>query len=325
MNTRLKLDRFFYYLRHTGIRTVPSARTPHHVQSLLQDRNDPEFTERLAYYIRLPGAFTPGPESTPFTLKLEHGQSTYQLDLWDACRHFPPGLRVARVFGDNITEPAYPALVKSRPVATGPSNAVLFRLNHIRHFHFVRDPLPFHAKRNQLVWRGNAFQPRRRTFLEQYFDHPLCDIGHYHKHPQPDIPWARSPLSIREQLQSKFILAIEGNDVATNLKWALASNSLCFMTRPRYETWFMEGALIPGIHYVELADDGHDFDAKLNHYLDHPDEALPILRAANAWTDRFRNLHQERRLAIAALAAYFQLSGQGDFGLKLPFPAQPGS
>lgn len=148
------------------------------------------------------------------------------------------------------------------------------------------------------------------------------NIGHYHKHPQHNIPWARPPLSIREQLRYKFILALEGNDVATNLKWALSSNSLCFMPPPRYETWFMEGALQPGIHYVELAPDAHDLEAKLHHYLEHPEQALPIIRAANEWTRRFRNPETERQLAIAVLAAYFQLSGQADFRMPLPIPLE---
>ena len=49
-----------------------------------------------------------------------------------------------------------------------------------------------------------------------------------------------------DNLNYKFILAIEGYDVATNLKWIMSSNSLAVMPRPTYATWFMEGTLIPG-------------------------------------------------------------------------------
>ena len=73
-----------------------------------------------------------------------------------------------------------------------------------------------------------------------------------------------------EQLQNKFILCIEGNDVASNLKWAMSSNSLVFMTKkPKFETWFMEGTLIPGHHYVEIKDDYSDMIEKMDYYLSH--------------------------------------------------------
>ena len=35
----------------------------------------------------------------------------------------------------------------------------------------------------------------------------------------------------------------------------MSSNSLCFMPKPKYETWFMEGKLIPNHHYVLIEDD----------------------------------------------------------------------
>ena len=35
------------------------------------------------------------------------------------------------------------------------------------------------------------------------------------------------------------------------------------MTPPRFETWFMEGRLVPDVHYVALAEDYSDLEAKL--------------------------------------------------------------
>lgn len=314
MNSHQKLARCSYYLQHAGKACIPRRVYGASLRAMLTPPEPlPFLQERLNYYVKTSETSFLHPETTPFTLNLGRGRSTYQLDLWEVYRRFPPGLKVACVFGDNIREPDTPALVKSRPVPTDRSNAILFRLNHIRHFSFINDPLPYTAKRNQLVWRGNAFQPQRRAFLERYFDHPLCNVGHYHKKPQPEIPWTRRPLSIREQLKYKFILAIEGNDVATNLKWAMASNSLCFMARPKYETWFMEGALQPGVHYAQLAEDYSDLEENLDHYLSHPGEAETIIRAANAWTRQFRTSAHEQYLTHAVLAAYFNLTGQGTF------------
>ena len=45
----------------------------------------------------------------------------------------------------------------------------------------------------------------------------------------------RSPLK-----KHKFILCIEGNDVASNLKWVMSSNSVAVMPKPKFESWFME-------------------------------------------------------------------------------------
>lgn len=70
--------------------------------------------------------------------------------------------------------------------------------------------------------------------------------------------------TIREHLDYKFIIALEGNDVASNLKWVMSSNSLAVMTRPTCETWFMEGQLIPDYHYVEVKEDFLTLRTNLN-------------------------------------------------------------
>ncbi len=126
-------------------------------------------------------------------------------------------------------------------------------------------------------------------------------------------------MSVPEQLNYKFILSIEGNDVATNLKWAMASNSLCFMTRPKFETWFMEGTLIPAYHYVELKDDYSDLEEKIHYYTHHPDEAKAIVRNANRYVAQFRNESRERLIGMLVLQKYFERSGQ----LSLPQRAYP--
>ena len=51
-------------------------------------------------------------------------------------------------------------------------------------------------------------------------------------------------MTINEQLHYKFILCSEGNDVASNLKWVMSSNSIAVMPKPKFETWFMEGILV---------------------------------------------------------------------------------
>ena len=52
--------------------------------------------------------------------------------------------------------------------------------------------------------------------------------------------------------------------MSSNLKWIMSSNSIAVMPRPEFETWFMEGRLIPGVHYIEINRDYSDLDEKYN-------------------------------------------------------------
>ncbi|KAL7472978.1 hypothetical protein ACHAXS_013357 [Conticribra weissflogii] len=61
--------------------------------------------------------------------------------------------------------------------------------------------------------------------------------------------------TMEEQLKFKYILSIEGNDVASGLKWQMASNSVVFMPRPMVASFFMEDLLVPFLHYVPVNDD----------------------------------------------------------------------
>ena len=116
--------------------------------------------------------------------------------------------------------------------------------------------------------------------------------------------------TIREHLDYKFIIALEGNDVASNLKWVMSSNSLAVMTRPTCETWFMEGTLKPDYHYVEVKEDFSDFEEKLRYYMAHPEKAEEIIRHAHEYVQQFRNKEREELLQLMVMQRYFETSGQ---------------
>ena len=111
-------------------------------------------------------------------------------------------------------------------------------------------------------------------------------------------------------MKYRYIISIEGNDVASNLKWIMASNSLCLMPAPVYETWFMEGTLQPGLHYVQLRSDFADLEEKILHYEKHPDQAREIVRNANAYVKQFAHRRREQVLSLLVLYKYFALTGQ---------------
>ena len=232
--------------------------------------------------------------------------SRYFIDLYEAINSFPDDYRMFYLYGDIISEYDYPFFVKSRPIKEV-TNSVLLKLNKFRHFQWVNDKLSFSQKKDMAVSRNCVRnQPHRALLLEKYFHHPMCNFGMtnqdaYLEHPE----WKREFMSQAEQLTYKFILCIEGNDVATNLKWVMSSNSLAVMPRPKYETWYMEGTLIPNYHYVLIKDDYSDLIERMQYYIEHPDEAEEIIRHAHEYVKQFQNGHLEKALIYAVAKEYF--------------------
>ncbi len=312
VNASVKQSRFSYYLENLATLSQPSrmyGRRIRNAASRLTGTDAASVEARSNYYNRLTAFFDPGESAMPFRFNLFGGRRNYAMDLHRYLRCFDSSLRLNWKFGDISNLPGQPTILKARPIQPDNENGVLMNLNKIRHFVFVDDHMPFEQKKNIAVWRGNAFQPWRKEFLSRYCNHPRCDVGHAHKR-KKDGTWDKPFLGIRDQLKYKFILSIEGNDVATNLKWIMSSNSLCLMRRPRMETWFMEGLLQPGVHYVQLKDDFSDLEEKMDFYLANPAEALAIIRQANAYVEQFSRPEIEDAIALRVLEKYFVLSGQ---------------
>ena len=278
-----------------------------------------EIESRAAYCCRLdPAAPAPLPADAPRLRdqRMPWKGQVYYFDTREWLRWFPRDLRWLHVPGDVTEVPPAPSIVKSRPIAedrgaaSGNANAVLLALNKVRHFVFVRDRLRFADKLPRAVFRGKVRgKPKRIDLFEKFFGRPELDMGDTSSRAvRPG--WAAAKLSIAEQLRFRYVLAIEGNDVASNLKWVLSSNSLAVMPRPQYETWFQEGLLRPGVHYVEIRPDYADLAEKLAWYDAHPDEAEAILAAAHRWVDRFRDPARERLVSLRVLDRYFRATGQ---------------
>lgn len=64
--------------------------------------------------------------------------------------------------------------------------------------------------------------------------------------------YLKNDASLQDMLKFRYLISVEGNDVATNLKWALASNSVVFMPPPTRESIILESTLIPWVHFVPL-------------------------------------------------------------------------
>jgi len=234
--------------------------------------------------------------------------SAYYYDLMDVARAFSPEERVGYVPGDVYFTPPFPALVKSRLLAKGHENSVVLKLDKYRHFQFVNDVKPFTEKKNQAIFRGKIRLSRqRRQFLEMYFGSKACDCGiveHLDEHPE----WTTPRVSIPQHLDYKYIISLEGNDVATNLKWVMSSNSIAVMTRPTCETWYMEGKLIPNYHYLEIKDDLSDLEERMNYYSEHPEEAQQIIDHAHEYVKQFWDEEREEIISYLVMQRYLELT-----------------
>ncbi len=313
------LNKLCYYSGNTMRSLVPRPYWQRQCDNLMAkfEAETPErkaaIEARVAYYNLLSTPFTLSSQAEPagdFTFSGK--SSAYCFDFRNLIQCFPRDRLVDYRFGDITDIPGNPCFVKSRPVRHDASNAnsVLLKLNTVRHYRFVEDLVPFRQKKPQVVWRGKSNRQHRIDFATRFINHPLCDVGCV-LHKEAGVqPYHKAFMSIEEQLQYQFVVSVEGIDVATNLKWIMASNSLCLMRRPRFETWFMEGALVPGHHYVELADDHSDLPEKVRYYQEHPDEAEAIIANANHYVERFFDQQMEQTIALLVIQKYLQLSGQ---------------
>jgi len=82
------------------------------------------------------------------------------------------------------------------------------------------------------------------------------------------------------------------------------------MPKPKYETWFMEGTLIPNYHYVLINDDYSDLEERMNYYISHTDEALKIIKNAHEYIQQFKNKKQEDLISLLVIKKYFEKTGQ---------------
>jgi len=86
-------------------------------------------------------------------------------------------------------------------------------------------------------------------------------------------------------LQYKGIIMIEGNDVASGLKWALLSQSIVLMPVPKHTSWCMEELLEPWVHYVPLDENATDVEEKMEWVVGHEAEARKISERATLWME----------------------------------------
>lgn len=310
-----------YYIKAGFRDSLPDALFRHRLQHELdvcrQLYDEAYISDRVDYYCRFDQRRTlgPGAQSIGSLNKRSHG-STYYYDSRELLQWFDPSLRWNYVFGDVRDIPPYPAIVKTRSIGCDNSNSVILKLDKCRHYVYLRDRKPFEAKTDRAIFRGYIGQrPNRLLFCNTFEGNSRIDVANtlsggsiFSGEKIPNSGNAAPRLSLYEHLDFRYIMALEGNDVASNLRWVMSSNSLAVMPKPTCESWFMEERLVPGVHYVEVKDDFSDLEAQLDYYSSHIAEAKEIARNANAYVDQFRDERRERYIGLLVLQKYFNLT-----------------
>lgn len=230
---------------------------------------------------------------------------SYYFDTYEFARFFPRNYLIDYAFGDVNRILEIPTITKSRPIHGNNENNIILNLDKARHFVSVEDQVKFSAKKNVLIGRAAIFQQHRLDFYERYFNHPICDLGQVNTIGGKE-EWIKPKISLKEHLQHKFILSLEGNDVATNLKWIMSSNSIAVSPPLKMETWYMEGTLKPDEHFIGLDEDYTNLEEKIQHYIDHPKEALEIIENAKHHRNQFEDQNKEKLISLLVLKKYFE-------------------
>lgn len=280
-----------------------------------EDRGDADYLRwrRDIYFPRQEEFCIPADDPTGVKLRnvnWRHFHSHYAFDARRALRYWPGEMRIRFCDGDVLSNPEAPALIKARRLdAPGASDAAILKLDSIRHFLTPHDNIPFRKKIPKLFFRGECHgKPARLEFLRRYQGSALCDIGDTaRRHPSE---WQREPLPIPRQFNYRFILTLEGNDVASSLQWVMASGCVPVMPRPKVESWLMHSQLKAGVHYIEIADDYSDVEEKISHYVEHEAEAQTISEESTRWAGQFDDSRRELLVSLLVVEKYLRLSGQ---------------
>ena len=223
--------------------------------------------------------------------------------------------------GDVFYNIEIPVITKTRP-ANIDSNNIIINLNYDTHWCGLKDvdnfDISFEKKNDKIIWRGasNGFcysttRPTRLCLAKKYSNHSnkMIDIGFSASHLnniEDKGLYIKESYTIQEQLKSKFLISVEGGDVATNLKWMLYSNSVVLMPKPTMVSWIMEDKLEEWIHYIPLDNEFNDVEEKYNWCLNNLDKCEEIAMNGKKYIQQFFNKERENLITKIILEKYIE-------------------
>jgi len=231
------------------------------------------------------------------------------------------------LFGDSSEYAAFDSGVtifsKVRPIGIE-TRTVLLKLQSERHYGMLPTipeiDIPYEQKSPKLFWRGISTGCNFRHSMRE------VAVTKFQRHPNPNIDIKFNMLvqdvsgdyvlgdwhTIEDQLQYKYLLSIEGNDVATNLKWIMLSNSVCIMPLPQICSWFMEDHLVPYVHFVPVSEDFSDLEEVYEWCLEHDAECEEISKNATEFAKQFLDLEREDEITRQVILKYFDMDEKNE-------------
>ena len=175
---------------------------------------------------------------------------------------------------------------------------IIWKLATHRHFRYLpmvaQEDTPWHLKKNMAIFRGQLTGALdnfdRSKSAQENCDHMLrCQLVQKHGNSTlidakltttrgrlPDViggvEMVSPKVTISYMMEYKGIIMLEGNDVASGLKWALLSQSVVLMSKPTHTSWAMEELLEPWVHYITLNDKATDMEEKMQWVIDNDKE-----------------------------------------------------
>jgi hypothetical protein len=185
---------------------------------------------------------------------------------------------------------------------------VIWKLESIRHWDPIEPSIledtAWEKKKASVTWRG-AFTGRahhktsdsKKTELEHCRQNQRCSFVLDHANSKlidagldstvglisdvvSGVNITKGRLSMADIQCHKVIISLEGNDVASGLKWSLMSQSVVLMPTPTRTSWAMEELLEPWVHYIPMNDDGSNAEEMVQWVIDNDQKAKLIAQRA---------------------------------------------
>jgi len=205
-------------------------------------------------------------------------------------------------------------IAKTRIVSD--SSVTLLKITPARHWGKIKEvkdsDIPYKQKKDMIVWRGATTGRKKITatrydFVSKYFDESqIMNVGFskitHNIESYSDLVKGR--MTLEEQLQYKFLVSLQGNDVASGLKWMLYSNSVVMMAKPTICSWAMEDQLEPFVHYLPLEDDFSNLEEIYQWAISNEDACIAIANNATKFIEKFLDLRRELLLECEVMRRY---------------------
>ncbi|MCJ8332002.1 MAG: hypothetical protein HRT89_01990 [Lentisphaeria bacterium] len=145
----------------------------------------------------------------------------------------------------------------------------------------------------------------RANFIRLYYKD--YNVGFHKMRPYAHDSWhvlLKDKASSEDQFKYKYLVSLEGNDVASGLKWQLLSNSVVIMAPPTKISWAMEDTLIPYEHYVPLNPSLDNLEEILQWCKENDDACQKIAKQATQYMQQFNDKKNEKLITDSIIKRY---------------------